>query len=359
METPPRKPATVQDVAQAAGVSKATAARALGQYGAVSARVRARVSAAAEALGYRPNEMARSMSTGRSGTIGVIVGDIENPYFGLAVRGISDGARALGFNVILANSAESAEEERLTVEVLARKQIDGLIVAPAVAADVAHLHDYVETGRPLVLMDRSVAALAVDTVVMDDATAALKATLLLLESGHRRIAYLTATKFPGNAAVTIDISTVANRIAGFTQAMRAAGIADPRALVHFGVTSRGDGEDVIRTLLAKEDRPTAVLASDSLIALEVLRATKALGLTIPDDLSLVTFHDADWTSAVTPAVTVLAQPAYELGQAAVRMLIERVEGLSVPPRRVELPMRLIARDSVAKPEPDRIPRPPG
>lgn len=96
METPPRKPATVQDVAQAAGVSKATAARALGQYGAVSARVRARVSAAAEALGYRPNEMARSMSTGRSGTIGVIVGDIENPYFGLAVRGISDGARALG-----------------------------------------------------------------------------------------------------------------------------------------------------------------------------------------------------------------------------------------------------------------------
>jgi LacI family transcriptional regulator len=349
LETPPRKPATVQDVAQAAGVAKATAARALGHYGAVSARVRARVIAAAEALGYRPNEMARSMSTGRSGTIGVIVGDIENPYFGLAVRGISDGARVLGFNVILANSAESAEEERMTVEVLARKQVDGLIVAPAVAADIAHLQEFVDTGRPLVLMDRSLAALSVDTVVMDDASAAAAATSLLLTSGHRRIAYLTATKCPGDASIAIDISTVANRIAGFAQAMRSAGIADPLGLVHFGVTPRSDGQDVIRRLLTQAERPTAVLASDSLIALEVLRATKALGLTIPDDLSLVTFHDADWTSAVTPAVTVLAQPAYELGQAAVRMLIERVEGLSVPPRRVELPVRLIARDSVAKP----------
>ncbi|MCB8883383.1 LacI family DNA-binding transcriptional regulator [Acidisoma cellulosilytica] len=343
-ETPPRKPATVQDVAQAAGVSKATAARALGQYGAVSTSVRARVVAAAEALGYRPNEMARSMSTGRSGTIGVIVGDIENPYFGLAVRGISDGARALGFNVILANSAEDSAEERMTVEVLARKQIDGLIVAPAAAGDVVHLRDY---ARPLVLMDRTVAALAVDTVVMDDASAAAEATSLLLDAGHRRIAYLTATKLAG-AHTEIDISTVANRIAGFARAMQAAGIGDPWAQVHFGVTPRGDGQGVIRALLARDDRPTAVLASDSLIALEVLRATKALGLTIPGDLSLVSFHDADWTSAVTPAVTVLAQPAYALGQAAVGMLIERIEGLIAPPRRVELPMRLIVRESVAR-----------
>ena len=343
-ETPSRKPATVQDVAEAAGVSKATAARVLGQYGAVSPRVRARVLAAAEALGYRPNEMARSMSTGRTGTIGVIVGDIENPYFGLAVRGISDGAKALGLNVILANSGEDAAEEQAAVEVLARKQIDGLIVAPAAAGTVTHLRDY---ARPLVLMDRALPALASDTVVMEDFSATMQATKRLLQSGHRCIAYLTAAKPPGDDAI-IDISTVADRIAGFAKAMQAAGVADPQALVHFGVSPRGDGQRIIRALLARQDRPTAVIASDSLIALDLLRVTKSLGLRIPDDLSLVSFHDADWTSAVTPAVTVLAQPAYELGQAAVAMLAERIDGLASPPRRVQLPMRLIERESVAR-----------
>lgn len=339
----PKKPATVQDVADAAGVSKATAARVLGQYGAVSTRVRVRVAAAAEMLGYRPNEMARSMSTGRTGTIGVIVGDIENPYFGLAVRGISDGAKRRGYNVILANSGEDSAEEQATVEMLARKQIDGMIVAAAAASDVAHLRQY---ARPLVLMDRAVPSLDVDTIVMDDAMAAIKATSLLLAAGHRRIAYLTATKQPVLGAA-IAISTVADRIAGFIRAMQDAGVADPSDAVHFGMDPHGAGQGLIRALLTRHDRPTAILASDSLIALAVLRAARAEGLAIPDDLSVVTFHDADWTGAVTPAMTVLAQPAYELGQAAVMMLIERVEGLDVPPRRVELPMRLVERESVA------------
>src|ERR1700761_6018168 len=123
-ESRPRRPATVHDVARAAKVSKATAARALGRYGSVSDRVKAQVLAAAEALGYRPNELARSMTTRRSGTIGVIVGDIENPFFSLAVRGISDGAKARGFNVILANSGEELAEEKAAVEVLFRKQVD-------------------------------------------------------------------------------------------------------------------------------------------------------------------------------------------------------------------------------------------
>ncbi|MBW4025536.1 MAG: LacI family transcriptional regulator [Proteobacteria bacterium] len=352
-----RRPPTVQEVAKAAGVSKATAARVLGGYGAVGGGVRARVQLAAEALGYQPNEIARSMSTGRSGTIGVVVGDIQNPYFGLAVRGVSDAAKDLGLQVILANSAEDSREERAAVDVLMRKQIDGLIVAPAAAGDIGHLRDFLHAGRPLVLIDRSVPALSVDTVTMNDAAAAREATERLLALGHRRLAYLTATRLDAPAyapSVLLDLSTVSSRIAGFAEALLDAGLSDPYAAVEFGLGGAGR-ELRLSSLLHSRRRPTAILASDSLIALDVLRAARAAGLSIPRDLSLVTFHDADWTSAVSPAISVIAQPAYQLGQEAVRLLGSRFAGEVGAARRLELPMRLILRESVAPPQPQPHP----
>jgi LacI family transcriptional regulator len=350
-ESRPRRPATVHDVARAAKVSKATAARALGRYGSVSDRVRAQVLAAAEALGYRPNELARSMTTRRSGTIGVIVGDIENPFFSLAVRGISDGAKARGYNVILANSGEELAEEKAAVEVLFRKQVDGLIVAPAASSDTAHLRDII-ARRPVVLMDREIPALEADAVVIDDKAAAKNATAVLLAAGHRRVHYLTTAPLSGavhGEPGHVELSTVANRIVGFGEALTEAGIPDAAGHILFGAGPRGEYLGRIVDLLTQPDRPTAVLASDSLVALEVFRAAKAVHLSIPHDLSLITFHDADWTSATTPSVTVVAQPAYDLGREVVAMLVERIEGLAELPRRRELSSRLVERESIAKP----------
>ena len=343
----------MQDVARAAKVSKATAARALGQYGSVSARVVAQVITAAQALGYRPNELARSMTTGRSGTIGVIVGDIENPYFSLAVRGVSDAAKARGFNVILANSGEKIAEEKAAVELLVRKQIDGLIVAPAASGDTDHLREIISTRRPVVLMDREIPSLGVDAVVIDDRAAAKNAAAHLLAAGHRRVHYLTAARLAEthySASSRIALSTVANRIAGFSEALAEAGIADPARHILFEVGKPGGCQGRVADLLMRTDRPTAILASDSLVALEVFRAMKAIHLRIPHDVSLISFHDADWTSATTPSVTVVAQPAYDLGQEVVAMLVERINGLAEAPRRRELRSRLIERESVAQPE---------
>ncbi len=159
-------------VARKAGVSKATAARVLGGYGTVSDRVREVVTAAARALGYRTNELARSMTTGRSGSIGVVVGDIENPFFSLAVRGITDVARQAGFTVILSNSGEDIDAEKAAIRTLLSKRVDGLIVSPAKDDDVEHLHEAVRSGLPLVLLDRGSDTLAVDTVIADDRHAA-------------------------------------------------------------------------------------------------------------------------------------------------------------------------------------------
>ena len=150
MEQPPsvRPSVTVADVARAAGVSKATAARVLGGYGTVSDKVREKVLAVAKSLDYRPNELARSMTTGRSGAIGVVVGDIENPFFSAAVRGITDVARAAGFTVILANSGEDIAAERDAIRTLMARRVDGLIVTPSRSREIDHLRDVQRTGRP-------------------------------------------------------------------------------------------------------------------------------------------------------------------------------------------------------------------
>jgi LacI family transcriptional regulator len=343
---------TVQDVAQRAGVSKATAARVLGGYGVTSAAVKARVLAASDELGYQPNELARSISTGRSGTIGVIVGDIENPYFGLAVRGISDAASAAGFDVILANSGEEIEKERDAVRVLTGKRVDGLIVTPARTSEMRHLQELHRSGRPLVLLDRGVQGLDVDMVVCDDRDAASAATRLLIEAGHRRIAYISAIDSDDpvyKGRHQIDVSTVMERIDGFLDASRQAGIERPDRFIRLGATGLAASRKIVADLLALPERPTAILASDNVVALEIFKTIRSLGLSLPDDVSLIAFHDADWTSVTTPPVTVIAQPIYDLGQESARILIERIRGTAAAPRQVVVKTTLIERQSTGAP----------
>lgn len=341
---------TVADVARSAGVSKATAARVLGGYGTVSDRVRNAVKLAAKELDYRPNELARSMTTGRSGTIGVVVGDIENPFFGSAVRGISDVARAAGFNVVLATSGENIDVERAAVKTLVAKRVDGLIVSPAQESETEHLRERGRAGRPLVLLDRAIATLAVDSVTTDDRAASKAVTRLLLDRGHCRIVYVTACDTPTHLYHEIgDILTasVRERIEGFLQAGEEAGIANMPQWVRLGANTPEATRQLTIDLLSATPPPTAIIASDSLIAIEVFKIARELGIVMPEALSLLTFHDAAWTAVTTPPVTVVRQPVYELGEAAARMLIERLSGIDVPPRQVVLPTKLIERGSIA------------
>lgn len=343
---------TLSDVARAANVSKATAARVLGGYGVVSEKVRTEVLAVAKALDYRPNELARSMTTGRSGIIGVVVGDIENPFFSLAVRGISDAARVAGFNVILANSSEQIEVEKAALRLLIGKRVDGLIVTPSDSRDVSHLHDIHRSGRPLALIDRAVRDLDVDTVTVDDRDIAMQATRILIEAGHRNIAYVTAVITEEHRFLDlaqIYTASVRERIGGFLSVCRDARIQNPERLVQVGAAGSENTRRLITNLLSTPDRPTAILASDSLIGLEVFKVTQALKLRVPEDISLVTFHDADWTSVTSPPITVVDQPVYALGKSAADLLIRRLRGETLPPERLVLPTSIIQRGSVGPP----------
>lgn len=349
LETGARE-ATVSDVARVARVSKATAARALGDYGAVSDAVRDRVHKAAEQLGYRPNQLARSMTTRRSQTIGIVLGDIENPYFAAATRGAADVAAAAGYDVILSNSDERPEVEAKAIAVLLAKRVDGMLVAPASSLAPGNLRPVIEARRPLVLFDRTVVGIEADAVVTGNRAAAQQLTELLLDVGHRRIAFTTTLPHDGpfRRADELSMSAVAERVDGFLGALTAAGIAQPASFVHLNAPRAGV-DTLVAGLLQSDNAPTAIIASDSLIALAAFRAAQRLGQSIPDQLSLVSFDDADWMSVTMPGITVMEQPIHRVGAEGARILLRRLAGDPSPAATVVFAQRLIERGSVAAP----------
>ena len=349
--TPRRTVPTILDVARVAGVSTATAGRALGGYGPVSDHARASVLAAAEQLGYRANSLARSMITGTTSTLGVVIGDIANPFFSGATRAIIDVARGEGFEVVVANTDEDVSAEQAAVKVFLEKRVDGLVLAPASIHEHDHLAAVEATGTRLVLLDRELPGLEADSVAIDNQGAAGDAVRRLVEAGHRRIAMVTGAN-PGQAAedgATVATATSVGRIEGYRAALTAAGIdPDPRYL-RVGSYHRDGAREQTRRLLALRPRPTAIVATDSVLALGVLEEVQVRGLAVPGQVSVVGFDDADWTAVVRPRLSVVAQPIYELGALAARRLIARISGDASAPARYRLPTSFIARDSIAGP----------
>jgi LacI family transcriptional regulator len=327
---------TIRDVARAAGVSTATAARALGGYGHASPAARRKVTESARRLGYRPNAVARALVSRATTTVGLVVGDIENPFFAAAARGLSDAMDAEGYTVLYANADEDAERERRAVDALRARQVDGMVVVPAPGASPGHLADLVAAGIPLVLLDRMVAGVDADSVLVRNTAGAADAVAHLTGLGHRRI---------GVVSDLPEITSSAERIAGYRRALRAAGIEPDPSLVSIGGPTQADGEAAARRLLDRSDRPTAVFTANNFMTVGALRAARALHLRVPDDLALVGFDDLDWTTLVEPPVTVVSQPVAELGRAAGERLLARLRGEDGPARRIRLPARLIVRGS--------------
>jgi LacI family transcriptional regulator len=351
-----RREITVADVAKAAQVSKAQAARALGNYGAVSDDVRTRVLAAAEELSYRPNELARSMNTGKSNTIGVVVGDIENPHFGLATRGITDAAKKRGYNVILINTDEELTAEIEAVQVLLDKRVDGLIVAPASSVETEHLQRVHESGRPLVLLDRKAEGLDVETIAVSMTGISYESTRYLLQAGHRRIAFVSTLKTdsPYRAGMVLDSSQISERLEGMKRAFSEIGMTLPEDQVRLDAGGADSIRNITRGLLLMPEPATAIVASDGLIALSVVEAIQELGLSIPDDVSFLMYDDFSWTRLTSPPLTVISQPVYEMGAAAASALIRQIEGRKPEAIAPEFSARLIRRGSVATPRTARV-----
>jgi LacI family transcriptional regulator len=326
---------TVADVAKAAGVSFATAARALGGYGHVSARARAKVDDAAATLGYRRNDVARALASGSTRSVGLVVGDIENPFFATVSRGVADVLEPAGYTLLLANSDEDPAREARAVEAL-RTQVDGLLVAPAASTGADRTKD---PGKPLVLLDRTVNGMDVDSVSVENAAGAARAVEHLVERGHRRIGIVTSGA---------GSSSTAQRIRGYRSALKKAGITPDPAweALNPQFTAAGAHEAATAMLSAgRRTRPTAVFTTDNFMTHGLWLAARDLRLRVPQDLAVAAFDDIDWLTLVDPPVTAVVQPVMELGREAGRLLLRRLAEPEAPVRKLRLRTELVVRAS--------------
>jgi LacI family transcriptional regulator len=332
---PPRR-ATLKDVAEAAGVSQSTTSRALTGAGYVAPAVRDRVRATAERLGYVPHAMARSLRQQVSRSIGVVVSDLRNAFYADLAAGVAARARARGYTMILVDGQGSAEDELSAARAFVATRTAGVIVTPVSATVSSYL---VSQHVPVVEVDRQFAPDSCDAVVIDNHRLALRMTEHLVALGHRRIALLVDEA---------DSTTGADRFRGYRAALEAAGLpASPDLTV--AARDVGAARKAAVDLLARRDRPTALLASNSLLAEGLWHAVSDLGLRVPGDVSVVSFDDARWMSMVTPGVTAVAQDVVALGAAAVDRLLARLADPDDEPHTVTLQAEILPRGSTAAP----------
>jgi LacI family transcriptional regulator len=332
-----KKP-TMVDVAKTARVSLATVSAAINQSAPVSAELTSRIHKAIKKVGYKTNAIARSLKTGTTSTIGLMVADITNPFFTTAIHAIQDVAHRHNYSVMLCCSDEDPEKERTHLRLLADRMVDGFIIATA--GETPELRNLVEKGRaPVVLIDRQVEGLETDAVVIDNVAAAREAVQHLIAAGHRRIGLITGRR---------TLSTGRERYEGYRRALAEAGIAFQATLVssaHFGAD---DGYQAANRLLSLKDRPTAIFACNNLSGLGLIRALHDAGLRCPDDVAVACFDEFDWAEVFHPRLTTVAQPTHAIGVQAMMMLLERMRdetARALPPRLVRLKAHLNVRDS--------------
>ena len=350
-----------KDVAKRAGVSIATVSHVINGTRFVSDETRQKVLAAIEDLNYRPNAVARGLATNITRKIGLVISEISNPFFTVAARGVEDEFLSHQYNIVLCDTDEDPERENDVLHLLATQQIDGLIIAPT-GVRSASLLAMAESGIPIVQFDRSSPGLGTPLVGVNNEEGAYQAIRYLISLGHRRIACVI------NLEV---ISTQRERLKGWERALQEAHLpADDDLIVkadpHFyGIQSDAAGSlpmvwaatrhqkmpsayELLQGLLKSPQRPSAIFVASNQLTLGTLYAFRACGLSCPEDISLISFDDHDWAPLFSPPLTVVCQPAYQIGQTAAQLLMKMINGESVeapPPLQVEL----IVRASCAAP----------
>ncbi len=332
---------SIGDVAAAAGVSQATAARALAGRGYVSTDTQHKVAIQAERLGYLRNQAARSLRTRRSMTIGLLVADVDDPFFSTLAKHIEAASALAGYRVLLCSSNDDPKTEADQLQALAEYGVDGLIVTPG-QENIELLTRLIRAGTAVVQVDRRVEGLNADAVVLDNEAGARLAVEHLVAAGHSRIAMATGP---------LHIDTARDRLRGYEQALDDHGIDVDPALVHAGSFQRGGQEALMLQILGSRPAATAIIAANSIIAESVwfaLSKSHPGGVT---EVSVVGFDDVPWMRMVQPAVTTIAQPWESMALKSVELLVSRLDGQDrdALPRTVVMQPTLIARESVSTP----------
>jgi LacI family transcriptional regulator len=340
MSAPRRAPITrptIREVAEAAGVSRSTASRALSGNGYAAPEVRERVRAVAKEIGYVVDVTARSLKQRTSRSVGLLVSDLKNVFYAGLASGIGEEARAHGRTVVLVDLRGDGTDELDAAETLVGSRVSGVIATPVSRG----LSEYLSRiGVPLIEVDRRFDAEATDAVVVDNRAAARDTTARLLDAGHRRIALLIDET---------EWTTGEERQRGYLDALEAHRVpADDSLIVQAGWDADEAKQAALR-ILSRPDRPTAVFAANNVLTEGTWRAASELSLRVPEDVSVVGFDDAPWMSMVQPGVSTREQDAGALGATALRALLERIETPDAPVRTIVMPTKFLDRGSIAPP----------
>lgn len=311
--------ATIHDVAKKAGVAPITVSRVINNSGYISDKTRNKVQEAIDELGYVPNVLARSLKSKRTNTLALVFTDIANPFFTILARGVEDTASESGFNVIFCNTDESLEKEDTYIQLLLQKQVDGILLVPAVSSSKS-IELILEQKTPLVVLDRRVPDTNVDVVRGDSDGGAYQLTQHLINLGHERITILSGPR---------EVSTAEDRFQGYKRAMEDNGLTE-FIQCHYGSFSLESGKELAQQVFSKQPCPTAIFAANNLIALGTLSTLHEMGKEVPGDVALVSFDDIPENLTLFPFMTVVRQPSYEMGKRATEILISRIKGDGSP-----------------------------
>ena len=330
--------ATLRDVARRAGVASSTISRYLNGSLELPSPTRNRVQSAIAELSYRPNALARSLQAGRSHILGLIVPDLSNPFFTSVADSATAAAYREGYSILLCATGNDPQREAHYVNLLVAGQLDGLIYLGAHRRNSA-FETMRRTELPIIIVDEEIEGVAGGRLFVDNRRGGYLATEHLLHLGHRNIAFI------GGEA---DLLTTVERRRGYEDAMLERGLVPRRNRMVLGQYTTEFGARAARELLMKNIAPTGIFAASDVVAIGVLQAVRELGLTIPDDLSLVGFDDIPMTEMLAPPLTTIWQPAEELGETAVLMLVRHVRD-KAPLVRDTLGVRLRIRSSTREP----------
>jgi LacI family transcriptional regulator len=333
--------ATIKEVAKKAKVSVGTVSNVLSGTSPVSPAIRARVTKAIQTLDYHPNHFARSLKTRQSQLLGMVISDITNPYFSSVVRGAEDAALEDGYLLVSSNTDHQIEREKRVVSVLRNRRVDGilLVVAPN-DGDFEHIRNTIAAGIPVVCLDRIPIGLRLSSVTGDAIQATEMCIRHLVAQGHSSIGIITGH---------LQLQNAVDRLQGYKNALRECGLeADPDMIMP-GDFRLESGYLQTKRLLLGPKRPTALFVSNGMMGLGALKALKEMKLSCPQDLALAVFDELPGSGSFSPDLTVIAQPAYDIGYKGAKLLIDQIQsGVPRVPVELRLTSELRIRESTLR-----------
>ncbi len=333
---------TIYDIASKAGVSAMTVSRVINNTGKISDKTRVKVRRVMDELNYVPNQMARSLVLQQSNLLFLLITDITNPFYTTLARGAEDAAKKHGYRLLFGNSDESVEKEREYIDTILATRADGVLVAPAGDPSLPHLEKLRRHQVPFVLLDREVPGMDSDVVLGDSKGGARKLVDHLTSQGHRRIAMINGSPYVSSARL---------RLEGYREALKLNDLPyDDIYVLETAFEPRSDLSDIEAWLNRMDPMPTAIVAGNNVLAVEVIRTLNKRGIRVPEQMSLVCFDDLGPYSEIDPFLTVVAQQAYQFGYLGMQMLVERIQlrgETGMPWKKIVLPADMIVRRSVA------------